>query len=473
MTTTPQKLWANIVLVLFTLVAMVSTAETNKGNLFNEAMQALSIANGASANILAPNDYSKGSEHYQKAEVLFGKKKTTNKVQIELTEATAALKRATRNAELARLTFASTLKARNDAKGVDAQRLAGNAWKKAEEDLLQAASKLEDGNLKRAKSLAEDAEKQYREAELAAIKSSYLDEARTLIKQADKEKVDRYAPKTLLNAKTLLAAAEKELTENRYDIDYPRSLAKQARYEAKHALYLANRVKQLDKGKVTTEEFVLKMEQPLIHIAGALDMVANVEQGVDEVTKGLVANIESLRSEAYELGERKKQLAHLESEIGLLEKRLGIQSERIAEQETQKAKLQKVSDLFAKEEAAVLTEGRNILIRAVGLTFNPGSAHIESRNFILLKKLEEAIAQYPRYSVLIEGHTDSFGGDAANLNLSFARAESVKQYLKANLGNSAALEAIGYGETRPIANNETQEGRARNRRIDLVLRPAL
>lgn len=460
--------------VLFVFATCINSARANdKNQLFNEASKALNNANAAQANILAPEGYKAGSEHFQRAEVLFAKQRPVDRIQKELDGAVAALKLAAKNAELARLTFAATLKARNDAKGVDAQRLSGDQWRTAEETLLEAASRLEGGNLKRAKSMSEDAEGLYRAAELGAIKISFLSEARSTIDKARKEKVQRYAPKTLLNAESLLASAEKELTENRYDVDYPRTLAKQAHQEAKHSLFLAEMVKQLDKGKLTTEEFLLEQEKPLTEIANSLDMIAQFDQGFESVTTELKSAIEILRTDAYELGERKKELARLETDMAILEKRMGIQSERLAEQESQRENLRQVSELFDKDEASVMTEGRNILIRAVGLTFNPGSHQIDSRNFGLLTKLQKAISLYPNFSVLIEGHTDAFGSDSANLNLSFARAESVKQYLQANINSNRQLEAIGYGETRPIANNETAAGREKNRRIDLVLRPPL
>lgn len=456
---------------LFLFSACFASAN-DKNQIFNEASKALNSANAAQANILAPEGYKEGSEHYQRAEVLFAKQRPLDRIQKSLDSAVAALKLAAKNAELARLTFATTLKARNDAKGVNAQRLSGEQWRDAEETLLYAASRLEGGNLKRAKSEAQEAESLYRAAELGAIKISFLSEARATIEKALKEKAHRHAPKTLLNAQSLLASAEKELTENRYDIDYPRTLAKQAHQEAKHALFLADMVKRLDKGELTTEEFLLEQEKPLTEIAASLDMVAEFDQGFEAVTTSIVGTIENLRTDAYELGERKKELARLETDMAILEKRMGVQSQRLAEQETQRESLRQVSELFNRDEASVMTEGRNILIRAVGLTFAPGSQQIESRNYSLLTKLQKAIQLYPGFSILIEGHTDSFGSDSANLNLSFARAESVKQYLKANI-SSRQIEAIGYGETRPIANNETAAGREKNRRIDLVLRPPL
>ncbi len=81
---------------------------------------------------------------------------------------------------------------------------------------------------------------------------------------------------------------------------------------------------------------------------------------------------------------------------------------------------------------------------------------------------------FPESRVRVEGHTDSHGTDAANLKLSSERAQAVRQYLVANMGmDISRIEAVGYGESRPVATNETAEGRARNRRIDVVITPNL
>ncbi|MEM7433335.1 MAG: OmpA family protein, partial [Pseudomonadota bacterium] len=76
--------------------------------------------------------------------------------------------------------------------------------------------------------------------------------------------------------------------------------------------------------------------------------------------------------------------------------------------------------------------------------------------------------------LIIEGHTDSHGGDDSNQALSQQRAESVQKYMiNAMRIPTYRLIATGYGETRPVASNETESGRARNRRIDIVIRPNL
>jgi len=80
------------------------------------------------------------------------------------------------------------------------------------------------------------------------------------------------------------------------------------------------------------------------------------------------------------------------------------------------------------------------------------------------------MTKYPDTTALIEGHSDNVGSSADNLKLSQARADSVVTYLEDNSHIAASrLSAVGYGETRPIASNDTQEGQRANRRIDAVI----
>jgi outer membrane protein OmpA-like peptidoglycan-associated protein len=130
---------------------------------------------------------------------------------------------------------------------------------------------------------------------------------------------------------------------------------------------------------------------------------------------------------------------------------------------------------FQPEQAVVLRHGDNILIRLVGLNFASGKSEIEPRNFALLTEVRNAINIFPDYDLHVQGYTDSYGGDITNLTLSQNRADAVRDYLLANMirVNTGDIDAVGYGETLPIANNETPEGRAKNRRVDLVIEPIL
>jgi OOP family OmpA-OmpF porin len=98
--------------------------------------------------------------------------------------------------------------------------------------------------------------------------------------------------------------------------------------------------------------------------------------------------------------------------------------------------------------------------------FDFDKAEIKSVYNDHLQKVANFLSAYPNAEGVIEGHTDSMGTEEYNHKLSHKRAESVRQYLIGNFGVKAErLKAIGYGESRPIADNNTKEGRQRNRRV--------
>jgi outer membrane protein OmpA-like peptidoglycan-associated protein len=133
-----------------------------------------------------------------------------------------------------------------------------------------------------------------------------------------------------------------------------------------------------------------------------------------------------------------------------------------------------IENMFTRDEARVAREGNRMVIRLVGLTFQSGQDVVRPQYRALLEKLYQAAEVFPRSQIVIEGHTDSYGGDDANLALSRKRAEAVAAYLTSEFQMPAfRLSSVGYGETQPIANNDTEQGRARNRRIDIIIEPQL
>ncbi len=283
----------------------------------------------------------------------------------------------------------------------------------------------------------------------------------------------------------MLAEAEKELNENRYDTDRPRSLARQANYEAKHAIYLSEVVRDVRDDEITIEQLVLQWEEPLNRISGAADIVPAMASGPDELTNELVDYIEgqsnSIQSLEQETQDGNLRMADMEEELRALDQRLGGATQerlalvqRLEAQARIKEQFERVEKMFTRTEARVFREGNNVILRLVGLTFDSGQSNIRQSSYPLLQKVEKAIDVFPRSELVIEGHTDSYGGDESNQALSQQRAESVQRYMiNAMRIPSYRLIATGYGETHPVANNETEAGRARNRRIDIVIKPNL
>jgi outer membrane protein OmpA-like peptidoglycan-associated protein len=306
-----------------------------------------------------------------------------------------------------------------------------------------------------------------------------------LLAQADQLRVPRYAPKTYERAQALLAQAERELNENRYDTDLPRSIAQQANYEARHAIFLAEEIRGMRDNDLGEEDIILAHEDPLVRIAAAADRVAQLDAGVDPIADELVAFVEDLRERAQQtardLDDSRTRIAELEDEIRDLDERLGgVSQERVAlvqrlEAEARiREQFESINGLFTRDEARMSREGNTVVLRLVGLTFPSGRAEVGQSYRALLEKVSRAAAVFPRSQIVIEGHTDSYGSDETNLTLSRQRAESVSAYLSSEFAVPAfRISAVGYGETQPIANNETEQGRTRNRRIDVRIEPEL
>ena len=452
---------------------------------FKEADAAKAAADAANAQLLAPRSYSRGMDEYRDAEAALERGRNIETVRSNAADAARNFQTATTAAELASTALAQVMKSRQDAANARAPELAPEIWEEAQRKFGDAIRLLERGDLKGSKRRDIEATSLYRDAELVAIKAQYLSETRQLLAQADRARVGRYAPITLGRAKQLLADAERELNENRYDTDLPRSLARQANYEAKHAIYLSEIVRKVRDRDLTAEELILQWERPMRDIAGAADIVPDMEDGPDRLALELVAFIENLANENQALGqenaENEMRLAEMAEEMAALDERLGGATaeraaliQRLEAQARVKEQFEQVEKMFLPTEARVFREADNIILRLVGLTFDSGKAQIKPEFFDLLGKVEKAIDVFPRSELIIEGHTDSFGGDDLNQKLSQERAESVQQYMiNAMRIPSYRLIATGYGETRPVASNETESGRKRNRRIDIVIRPNL
>jgi outer membrane protein OmpA-like peptidoglycan-associated protein len=104
-----------------------------------------------------------------------------------------------------------------------------------------------------------------------------------------------------------------------------------------------------------------------------------------------------------------------------------------------------------------------------GIYFDFGSATIKPESDAALREIAAVMTKNPAWKLNVEGHTDNIGGEAANLDLSRRRADAVKQALMTRYHVDAArLTTTGFGATRPKEPNTTPEGRARNRRVELV-----
>ncbi len=121
------------------------------------------------------------------------------------------------------------------------------------------------------------------------------------------------------------------------------------------------------------------------------------------------------------------------------------------------------------DEGRVVVEKQAIKIKD-RIYFDTGKATIQQRSYSLLDEIASVIQAHPELKLIrVEGHTDSVGNELTNLKLSQRRAEAVKQALIQRGVDPSRLDAAGFGEQRPIASNDTEEGRARNRRVEFII----
>jgi OOP family OmpA-OmpF porin len=102
------------------------------------------------------------------------------------------------------------------------------------------------------------------------------------------------------------------------------------------------------------------------------------------------------------------------------------------------------------------------------INFDSGKSTIKEDSKSVIDQISQLLASHPEICLSVEGHTDSQGEEASNQTLSQNRAKAVMDAIVANGISSDRLSSKGFGEQRPIADNSTEEGRAKNRRVELI-----
>jgi outer membrane protein OmpA-like peptidoglycan-associated protein len=191
------------------------------------------------------------------------------------------------------------------------------------------------------------------------------------------------------------------------------------------------------------------------------------DAGMNDAVNTIQSNIIELQTERDRLG---AEVAKLQEEYDVVREEATLSSAELAKVEELESKIKKIKSLFTPGEAKVAFDSESLVIRLHGLTFPSGKSIIQPEYFSLLSKVQEAIKIFPDRHILLEGHTDSQGNAATNKRLSEERASAVREYIIANMGISREqITSVGFGSEKPVASNKTTEGRALNRRIDVVI----
>jgi len=225
-------------------------------------------------------------------------------------------------------------------------------------------------------------------------------------------------------------------------------------HEAKVALDRAERSYVDDPGKQKTRDlaYVAERRAELAEVqardAKAAKDKAQAEQDLQRLTQD---QLSSTRAQLNNAGQ-------------------ALVTEKTARAEAEKRARDAMNQLAASAAASVKEEARGTVITI------PGSVLFASSKSMLLpdaqsklSSVAEALKNQEDRQIVVEGHTDSQGADAFNRELSRARAQSVRDYLVSRGVPAARIRAEGFGSSRPVADNGNPEGRANNRRVEIIV----
>jgi outer membrane protein OmpA-like peptidoglycan-associated protein len=252
--------------------------------------------------------------------------------------------------------------------------------------------------------------------------SKELVDAREAYSRAEKGKAAQYNPAAVHEAKTALQRAEKSF-EDDPDSDAARDDA-----------YVALRRSERAEVEASTMAWQQRQEK---------------------------AKSEAAQAQAKGLQKAETELAATKAQL---------EQEKLAREQAEAKAKESLDKLAAgavkqDERGTVITLAGGVLFASNKSTLLPGATQS-------LDQITEALKSEPNKHILIEGHTDSRGSDATNQALSKARADSVAAYFTSRGIPSDRVSTAGLGESRPVADNNTAEGRANNRRVEIVIQNA-
>jgi outer membrane protein OmpA-like peptidoglycan-associated protein len=301
----------------------------------------------------------------------------------------------------------------NLARAAGAERFATNSFKRAADLLAQAESNLKDkkGNKKAVAPLSRHAVQQAEDSRQLAIRT-----------QADEQVVaDKRALKEA-------AAAER------------RSLQEQATAERQAMAERAAAERQLMAERATTERQLMAERAATEKQAMEARIAAAQRETADEASRRAVAQQEAERA----------RLAVAQSEQEQVQLRAQLREQ--------------LNSIMKTTDSA-----RGLIVSMTGLLFETGKSTLVPKVRENLARVAGILLGHPGLAVEVEGHTDSVGSDAMNQTLSESRAMAVREYLREQGVPEGTIVSRGFGKTKPLATNDTAEGRAQNRRVEIVV----
>lgn len=439
-----HNLFAIVLLMLITvsLIPACSTppkkvAFSTEADPQNELMilrQDLMRARQNQVALLSPRFFEKAEDHFQKAQSSLQNGKSRDEILSSAGMAKAYLNFASEHAEKVKPSARDILEARDEAIASGAAQFHQRKFARADHFLIDAAFAAE----RKRGSLEADRraylQRNYLDLQIDALKEAHLKAVDESIELAKDNGARRLAPRTLALAESKISAAENVIETDRNNT---RAIAK-ASLEARQSATRLLNITHIVKSKKVSEAVAAELS--------ARERFQQDERLASQVTTG-----ETMQRENSKL---------------LIENQELSRRNRVNELYTW------AQSQFTEDEAEVLRKGDLLIIRLHDMNYQPGQIELPESARPLLTKVKTVITRLGIEKVRIEGHTDSMGSKTANEEISQDRAEKVAGYLTQDEAlRETPVEAEGMGFDKPISSNASEEGRAQNRRIEIILTP--
>ncbi len=423
--------------------------------------------------ILVPDAFARAEDYNKRAKTALERGGEISKIMDYTSRGRLELKVAEKKLPIVTNILSEAIESRDLARHAGAEQFK-KEYADAEDAFIDLTRSVENDKVARAKKKQREVSLWFRDLELRSIRKKAVGDIRESLRLAGKAGAKKIVPATFAQASSSLQVADQYITDNRYDAEEIRRKADRAKYDADRLGNVMNLSEQLN--AMSAEDRGLFIE----NIVASIGALQNDRTFLEEKVKSQNAQIEEISEE------HRSKISHLSREIGDLEtqtvkertSREQIEAKKRAVEERLEAEQQfnqlylEVQNYFEPHEAEVYKQKYEMVIRLKDMKFPVGKSVVMPSNYELLSKVQWAIRSFGKPNVVIQGHTDSTGSEEVNELLSNQRAMAVLEYLLAN-GTLAVdkMQAVGYGSERPLASNATAEGRAINRRIDVVIKP--
>ncbi len=474
------------VFLSFSAIALSSPVQAES---LDETKVAIVEADALRAAEFSPNHFNKAKNKLAEAEKLLLANPYTDKAVDLLNEATTHAQQASEHSQQFTSTFSNLVESRDRLKLAGDDYIRDDLEKRSRKEFNRVVIAAENGNTNKAHREEKNALLTFRAALSVAAREQFVRPISKTIAKARKYKARNYAPNSLKSALKTQGELERLIKSSPNAQSEAYSLSRQGQESAKHAIRISTLGSQFDRNPETLESWIDASDARMTILARAVGLqldrsqspevqLAQLKQAIEDIKAEHIAQIGVAEKQIQTLGEKltasEEKLAKYEGKLtayegelsDLAEVRRKLQLRREAE-----AKIKHLTRLFDPDMVEILlTPDADVILRMKKLNFLSGSAVIPPEAYALLDNAIKSIGIFPNRSARIEGHTDFMGTNEYNQELSNRRANVVRDYLLLQIPDSEArFSAIGHGEEKPIANNETAGGRTKNRRIDIIL----